>query len=289
VPVRLDQHASGENSQHGEAGMIDAVFREIGARTRTCVEFGAYDLERFSNVAPLWRSGWQALLIEGNREYYEKIRRQYEAHPSRGKDGVRVVNRFVAASGPDSLDSILEEHGMPADPDLVSIDVDGLDYHIWRGLTKHRPRLVIIEYNATIPAHLDIVGSAEGNNIGSSALAMARLGAEKGYTLIGCIGWNAFFVERAHAHRFADADDLEALFDDSSVRYAMQSTRGQVFFSGPLAVPYNPFFRRDSAAIERSSVPVGTLGDTVPRVAEGAARWIMRALRSWYRRARGDR
>jgi hypothetical protein len=298
VPIRLDEHVSGEYSQHGEEGMIGAVFDAIGVTSRTCVEFGAYDLQRRSNVYSLWNSGWRALLIEGDHDQFAKVRAQYLALPLSVQRQVKIVNRFVAESGENSLDSILSAQGFPTDLDLLVIDVDGLDFHIWRGLQRFRPRLVVVEYNPTIPPDIEIVGAASGNHIGASALAVSRLGADKGYSLIGCIGWNAFFVEREHASLFADADDLEALFDYSHIRYAMQSYRGEVFLSAPPLVPFYigqkkavgwPLFRYDSDEIEQSSVPLGKNRNTAPGIAETVIRHYLRPLGTLYRRARARR
>jgi hypothetical protein len=63
-----------------------------------------------------------------------------------------------------------------------------------------------------------------------------------------------------HANPFTDADGLDAMFDASYIRYAMQSYRGEVFFSAPLHLGYQPFLR-DSDAIEFASVNIGHLGD----------------------------
>ncbi len=285
MPILLSQTASGDDSQHGENGVIDAVFGQIGVKSRTCVEFGAYDLKRLSNVYPLWTSGWKALLIEGDRRRYAKLRFDYAAHPQHGQGRVDVAKRFVAETGADSLDCILTEHGFPIDVDLVSVDVDGQDFHIWRGLQKFKPRLVVIEYNPTIPPHIEIIGDRNGNNVGCSALALARLGRQKGYSLIACIGWNAFFVHRDHAGLFADSDDLDALFDYSYLRYAMQSYRGEVFFSAPLHLEHC-MFCPDSAAIEWSSVSLGRTRNTLVQVGIAAIRYCLRPVKRLYRRAR---
>jgi hypothetical protein len=265
APIRLDQFRSGAYSQHGEEGVIEAVFRAIGTKTKTCVEFGAYDLKKASNVYSLWTSGWRTLLLEPDWVKYAKLVRDYAAHPQASEQRLQIANRLVTEHGPDSLDSILAEYGFPKDLDLVSVDVDGTDYHLWRGLRSFEPRLVVVEYNPMIPPHLDIVGSGNGNHLGCSALSLMRLGREKGYSLVACIAWNAFFVRSEHAQLFVDADDLEALFDRSYLRYAIQSYQGEVFFSAPLPLRYKPF-RRDSAAIESSSVEIGRLGDTLGRV-----------------------
>ena len=44
---------------------------------------------------------------------------------------------------------LLAAHGVPEEPDVFSVDVDGSDYWIWRALERHRPRVVVVEYNAS--------------------------------------------------------------------------------------------------------------------------------------------
>ena len=43
VSIRLADFKSTVKSPHGEDGVIDAIFRQIGVEAKTCVEFGAYD------------------------------------------------------------------------------------------------------------------------------------------------------------------------------------------------------------------------------------------------------
>ena len=199
---------------------------------------------------------------------------------------MEIKNRFVAESGPDSLDHILEEHGFPTDLDLVSIDIDGRDLQVWRGLQRFRPRLVIVEYNPSIPTHIELVG---GDNVGSSASALARLGREKGYSLVACIGFNAFFVAREHANLFADADDLDALFDPSYLRYAMQSHGGEVFYSAPLNLQWVPLYARDTETIESCSTELGLVRRTLPRVIEATGRHWLKPVKRRYLEARARR
>jgi hypothetical protein len=262
MAIRLSDCKSTVHSQHGEDGVIAAIFDAIGIKSRTCVEFGAYDLYEASNVYPLWTSGWKTLLIEGDVGRYRKLVADYADHPGSADLHVLFANKFVDADGPNSLDNILSEFDFPVDLDLVVMDVDGLEYHIWQGCRRFMPRVAIVEYNCMIPHHIELVGAARGNDIGCSALSLAKLGQQKGYSLVACIEWNAFFVRREYAHLFADADNLDALFDPKYIRYAMQSYYGEVFFSGPLLLDYQPF-RHDTDLIDTSSVTIGRLGDTL--------------------------
>jgi hypothetical protein len=286
VAISLKAHRGGDHSQHGEEGVIRAIFEQVGAPTKTCVEFGAYDLEKLSNVYSLWTHGWRAVLIEGEPRRYKKLVRDYAAHPQAGERRVTILNRYIAESGPDSLDRILATQDLRSDFDLLCIDVDGTDLHIWRGLTQFKPRVVVVEYNATIPPHIELVGSAQGNNLGSSALAVHKLGRAKDYALVACLGWNAFFVKAEYAHLFEDADDLDALFDPVWVRYAMQTYTGEVFFSGGLHRRHRPFCR-DSHAIEQSSVDIFRTNNTLAHAVKEAALLYLRPAKHWVERQLG--
>ncbi len=99
---------------------------------------------------------------------------------------------------------MLEETVKWGELDLLSIDIDYNDYWIWRALTVVKPRVVIIEYNASFPPPISLVVPYEpkatwqvGTNYsGASLEAMTRLAHTKGYSLIGCnfTGINAFYV-----------------------------------------------------------------------------------------------
>jgi tetratricopeptide (TPR) repeat protein len=88
---------------------------------------------------------------------------------------------------------------------LLSIDIDGNDYFVWQALT-YRPRVVVIEYNASVPPELSraIVYDPKfkwdnTDYFGASLRALADLGNRKGYELVYCerAGGNAFFVARS--------------------------------------------------------------------------------------------
>lgn len=232
----LHDFAESVTSQWGENGIIAKIFEEIGTENETCVEFGAYDLEDLSNVHPLWaEEGWRALLIEGDPEKFDRIEADYRAHE--GIENLDIVEGFVRTSGENSLNSYLDRHDVPTDLDLLSIDVDGMDYHIWEALTDHRPRVVVVEYNPTIPPWKHVVGSADGNNVGASLAATLELGKEKGYELVAVTKSNAIFIQRAESHPFEGCNDLEDLYDfkthGENIRYAGHTYDGEVFFDGP--------------------------------------------------------
>lgn len=93
----------------------------------------------------------------------------------------------------------------PEDFDVLSMDVDGADYWIWRAMRAFHPRIVIIEYNASLGGQERLVQPAERSDAfdntnygGASIAALRELGDVKGYRLVHTelTGNNAFFVRR---------------------------------------------------------------------------------------------
>ena len=98
----------------------------------------------------------------------------------------------------DSLDFILSKTDIPENPDLVSIDIDGNDWHIWHSLKKYHPRVVIIEFNPTVPNDVLFVQRRDFHEAqGCSLRALIALGKSKGYELACTTTYNAIFVAAA--------------------------------------------------------------------------------------------
>jgi hypothetical protein len=94
--------------------------------------------------------------------------------------------------------------------DLLSIDIDGMDYHIWEGLKNYRPKIVIIEVNSSIPPDQEQIHS-DSNPIGSSFKSMVRLGQQKGYTLI-CHTGNVIFIRNDLLVRLSISEKYKKMF-----------------------------------------------------------------------------
>ena len=136
----LDRYAYNVNSQHGEDGILKAIFDKIGTTSEYAVEFGGWDGIYVSNIRELIvRRGFAGLFIEGDRERAEKLRSNYADYPR-----VACVEAFVGFRT-NTLDSILHDNHAPEQIDVLSIDIDGYDYHVWDALQDYRPRIVIIE------------------------------------------------------------------------------------------------------------------------------------------------
>lgn len=187
---RLTDYAKDYFSQHGEDGIIQHILTMIPQiSSQTCFEVGAWDGLYLSNTAHLWKNrGWRGVLAEANNDKCLEL-----INNVRGSN-CYLVRGFVESEGNMSVDSILEEAGIKIGPGVACIDVDGQDYHILNGIKKYAPDIIVIEYNPTIPANIDIFQTDAPGLIGSSSKALTRLARDKGYTLVAVTLTNLIFV-----------------------------------------------------------------------------------------------
>jgi hypothetical protein len=188
----LLNHRRNVTSQCGEDGILEKVFEVIGEHGKTCVEFGAWDGVRFSNTHHLIRDqAWAGWLIEANAAKFAELQQTYRGNPR-----AVLVNRFVRLdAGQGTLEEILAEHRCPDEIDLLSIDIDGNDYHVWESVREPIAKVVVIEFNPTVPNDVLFVQERSFEvNQGCSLQALVRLAGDKGYQLVCATDWNAIFV-----------------------------------------------------------------------------------------------
>ncbi len=215
-------------SQFGEDGVIEEIFNRIGTSNKICIEFGAWDGIHLSNSWALWKNKeWKALLIEGDKNKFVELK-------NNTKECANVIPylAFVAVDGENSLESIVKKNQLPLEPDMLSIDIDGDDYYIFESLTELKPRLILIEYNPTIPPAFDLK-QAKGEYFGASALSLLRLAHRKGYKLAHLTDTNLFFV---HENSFSKLNikepALEDIFVNTHLVHVVSSYDGKSFLLG---------------------------------------------------------
>lgn len=191
LPLYLLDSAANVNSQFGEDGIIRSILSLLSMRNSWCVEFGAWDGKYLSNTRRLIdEEAYHAVMIEANRKSFGILQSAF-----RGHQNVICIQSLVGFSGDDRLDKILERTECPTDFDVLSIDIDGNDFHVWRATEKYRPKIVCIEFNPTIPTLVEFVQPADSRiKWGCSLLSLFKLGQEKGYRLVCANEINAFFV-----------------------------------------------------------------------------------------------
>jgi len=229
---RLLRYSRNVYSQFGEDGIIEKIVSMLPV-SKWCVEFGAWEGKHLSNTHLLLsQKGWSGVLIESDPRKFKELCFTY-----RGNDRVTCVNRRVAFEGEDVLEKILAETPVPPDFDILSIDIDGNDYHVWKSLARYRPKIVVIEFNNTIPNCVEFVQKAdESVNQGSSLLALCRLGKSKRYELIAVTDFNAFFVDADYFPRFSISDNSPETMNHPQkyVTHVFQLMDGTLAWSGNL-------------------------------------------------------
>lgn len=182
-------------SQNGEDGIIEELFLRIGTTNRFFVEFGVEDGMECLTRNLLVHHGWSGVLMEGNEFHFQNLLANTAQYP-----GVLARQHFITR---DNIPDLFRAAGVPQEFDLLSIDIDGNDYWIWKALGGYEPRLVVIEYNASYPPPQKMVIPYQDHfcwdgtsYFGASLSSLEALGEELGYALIGTDthGVNAFFL-----------------------------------------------------------------------------------------------
>jgi hypothetical protein len=199
IPILpFQQYKKNIYSQFGEDGLLAHFLNQLKITNGYFVEFGAWDGRHLSNCAHLISQGWQGCFVEGDKNRFDQLHRNYEQNPA-----VRLVNEFVTPTGDSTLDIILQKNEAPSEFDVLSIDIDGNDYHIWSSLEQHVAKICIVEFNPTIPAALDYVQPIDQSiQIGSSLLSLWRLAQTKGYELVATTDVNAIFILSSYCDTF---------------------------------------------------------------------------------------
>lgn len=164
--------------------LIDIYPQRFGDKAGRFVEVGAFDGFHWSNTYPLVKMGWSGLLFEPAQEFYQMCRDRYADNPrieieqcaiaefcgttklfpggsmtTIAEDMINIWNKtdWIAQQGiradnftmcdVHTLDCRLAEHNFPPEFDLLSIDAEGVDDRVLRGLDLNvwRPSMIIVE------------------------------------------------------------------------------------------------------------------------------------------------
>ena len=193
-------------SQNGEDGLLLYIFSLVGTTNRRSVEFVMGDGSECNSANLILNFGWGGLLMDCSARDIERARRLYHEEREIPKERLRIETELVTA---ENINELLEKHGMKGEIDLLSVDIDGNDYWLWKAIQVVEPRVVAIEYNASFGASEPLIcvyrPDFDARSIhpsgwyhGAALAALTRLGQRLGYALVGCdsSGVNAFYVRR---------------------------------------------------------------------------------------------
>lgn len=192
-------------SQNGEDGILLYLFSLLGTTNKVCVELGCGDGIECNTANLIVNHGWTGLLVDGNVDNIQRGRNFYRRCPTTKIWPPTLVNGWISA---ETINDLLTKHEVKGEIDLLSLDLDGVDWWVWQALDVVNPRVILLEFQdilgsalaVTVPYKEDF--SAEFNTdqmpdyCGASLRAFVKLGEQKGYRLVGIerYGFNAFFV-----------------------------------------------------------------------------------------------
>ncbi|MBW1767506.1 MAG: hypothetical protein JRJ65_10705 [Deltaproteobacteria bacterium] len=195
-------------SQFEEDGILLYIFALIPPINRTCIEICAGNGRECNTANLIINHGWWGHLFDGNKQnvkagigFFRKDKDTFIYPP-------RFTNAWITA---ENVNGLIEQSGVSGPIDLLSLDIDGMDYWVWKAISVIEPQVVVCETLNSIPPDKALTVPYDPNFVfesedyrGASLAAMCKLGRNKGYRLIGThrFGFNAFFMKNGLGEEF---------------------------------------------------------------------------------------
>ena len=173
-------------AQNNEDKIVIDLFFKKNIKNGVFIEFGAWDGVHLSNCKLLADHNWSGFFIEGNSLRFEDCKKNYKDN-----NKIKVLNKFIDEKY--TLNDLIKENNIDK-IDVLSIDIDGKDLTELKRLTLVKPKVIIIEYNSTIPFDVECEDNIGGN--GSSYLSINNHLSKNNYELINFTVCNLIFIEK---------------------------------------------------------------------------------------------
>lgn len=222
-------------SQHDEDGILLYIFSLIATTNKRLVDIGCSGVRDSNSANLITNHGWTGLLIDGDERAVRAGREFYAECPDTREWPPVLVSAFVTA---ENVNDLIRDHGFAGELDLLSIDLDGVDYWVWKAIDCVAPRVVVVEYQCilgpdrslTVPyrpnfKHSDYPANRRSRDyVGASLRAFSKLARERGYRLVGCNRYcfNAFFVRSGLGEEYLPEAPIEACFSHPLAKAGME-------------------------------------------------------------------
>ncbi|QKD16784.1 FkbM family methyltransferase [Mesorhizobium sp. NZP2077] len=201
-------------AQHGDDLAVLNIFKRLGIEKPSYLDVGAYHPFDLSNTALLYERGSRGINVEPNKALFDAFSKarpgdtnvhagvapvcgrmtfyHVNADPGRFTFDVAIASTlgFTRAEEVDvhTLNNIVDVAGTGIWPDLLNIDIEGLDIDVLRAADfgENPPRVVIVEAD---------------NGSGDTSHELDALMHAKGFTLHSWAGSNMIFVRVADSDR----------------------------------------------------------------------------------------
>jgi hypothetical protein len=235
--VPLWKHEFKIFSQWGEDGIIQYLVSHLDIRHCSFIEFGVEDFNESNCRFLMMKDQWHGFVIDGSSANIAKLRSSYYYWQHRLTGKAAFITR-------ENIVSLLEESHFPKDLGILSVDIDGVDYHVLEALHAWRPAIIVVEYNDVFgwrrpvsvpydPLFVRRQKHPSNQYWGANLPAFQHLANGRGYALVGTnsVGSNAFFVRRDLLNQAVCEVGIEACVREASFRDS-RGPAGELTFLG---------------------------------------------------------
>lgn len=218
----------------GEDGALLYIFAVLGFSSRRCVDIGGAGVTASNTANLIVNHDFKGLVLDGNEHGIARTARAFRRYRT-----AHVPTCASAWITRENINDLLAEHGVVGEIDLLSLDLDGVDWWILDALEVVHPRVIVVEYQDilgprrpwTVPYRADfdlreypVNGDGSYDYCGAGLASFVQLLKPRGYRLVGCnrMGYNAFFVRSDEAGELLPEVAVESCFVSSWNRYGME-------------------------------------------------------------------
>lgn len=225
-------------SQGGEDGIIQHLINAVGIKNKTFIEFGVEDFLESNCRYLLMKDNWSGFVIDGAANNIRRLKQSYYYW----KHDLVAVAALITK---DNINDLLLKSGFDRDLGVLSIDLDGNDYHILEAIKFFSPRILICEFNAvfggtrkiSVPYAEDFVRTDKHYSnlyFGASLPAITHLAKDKGYSLVGInsLSSNAFFIRNDLFKNQIDIRSVDEAFSPSRFRESIDREGSLTYLAG---------------------------------------------------------
>lgn len=236
--VPLWKHEFKVFSQWGEDGIIQYLVNNLDITKCTFIEFGVEDFRESNCRFLMMKDQWHGFVIDGSTANIAQLRDSYYYWQYRLNSKASFITR-------ENIEQLLDESGFEKDLGLLSVDIDGVDYHVLDSLQNWRPAILIVEYNeafgwqrpVSVPYDPSFVRRQKHySNLyyGANLPAFHHLTNQRGYALVGTnsVGSNAFFVRRELLNDVVREVDLSCCVRGTAFRESRNKVGNLTFLTG---------------------------------------------------------
>ena len=218
-------------SQFEEDGILLYIFSLIGATNKKVVEICSGNGQECMAANLIINHGWQGYLFDGSEDNVKSGQNFFAKHKQTFLMPPTVKKAWFTA---ENVNQVLMDSGVIGEVDLLSLDIDGMDYWVWKAIECIQPRVCVFETHNAIPSHLSLTAKYDPNFYylnqpvehqdyrSASLLATVKLCQAKGYRLIGShrYGFNCFFMRNDVGQNYFPEVSVESCHDNPYTKLA---------------------------------------------------------------------